>query len=164
MESQHFHGGGFEEGWKPSWKVSNNWCRKLFCSSVNSLTIIRICMQGWSTQIAWSGACIGDKCFFYSIWHCKNKLRFDIKVASFTLTTNMINTKIALTIQPRVTCLLQSRNSKSWNHFLLQFMLGAPQPSRKLHGIYPLPCNRTKCITDGVAQGSSGRLWRNISW
>lgn len=123
------------------------------CSSIQS--ILTLCKQNWSSQIG-DIIVAGIINIFWTIWHCRNKIKFDNKVIPISSALNLIIASVSLA---------GKFSSGTMSNSIFDFKLlkqfsveGHPRhaPSIKQVSRHPPLCNWVKCNTDGAAKGSPG--------
>lgn len=142
-----------------------DFARKLWCWFGDSLschvdtssfmTIISLCSKDWSSQ-ALDIVAAGIINVLWSIWHCKNKLRFDNKRLPFQSIINLIVSNVSLVGNSSSGCM---SNSISEFELLRNFKVNShPRKARIIKEVmwHPPIWNMVKCNTDGAARGSEG--------
>lgn len=135
-----------------------NWLGSIlnFVIDTSSLvSILSICSRNWSSQLqeVISAAVV---IVIWTIWYCRNKLRFDNKSCTFQSAINLIVSNVSLSGNLGKGIL----SSSIQDLLILRAFNIAGRPIRapsiiQVNWLPPL-CNWTKCNTDGAAKGSPG--------
>lgn len=127
--------------------------RKIDTSSV--LSILSICDKQWSSQVH-DVICATVVNCFWSIWLCRNKLRFDDMKLNLQTVLNSISLNVSLTGNFSKGCSSSDINEFSiLKSFAVSIKPRNPVVIREVLWLPP-PCHWIKCNTDGATRGSPG--------